>query len=89
MSYQDSNLDKQNQNLMCYHYTIGQSALSKKRAKVHLFSDVAKKNVYLLNFQFLIFNINYQFFFHGRLMEGSSTLLKAEKKALEEAFSLP
>lgn len=25
MSYQDSNLDKQNQNLMCYHYTIGQS----------------------------------------------------------------
>ena len=24
LSYQDSNLDKQNQNLMCYHYTIGQ-----------------------------------------------------------------
>ena len=25
LSYQDSNLDKQNQNLLCYHYTIGQS----------------------------------------------------------------
>ena len=22
--YQDSNLDKQDQNLLCYHYTIGQ-----------------------------------------------------------------
>lgn len=29
LSYQDSNLDKQNQNLVCYHYTIGQSTLSK------------------------------------------------------------
>ena len=26
LSYQDSNLDKQNQNLVCYHYTIGQSS---------------------------------------------------------------
>lgn len=25
LSYQDSNLDKQNQKLLCYHYTIGQS----------------------------------------------------------------
>lgn len=24
MSYQDSNLDKQSQNLLCYHYTIAQ-----------------------------------------------------------------
>ena len=24
LSYQDSNLDKQNQKLLCYHYTIGQ-----------------------------------------------------------------
>ena len=33
--YQDSNLDKQDQNLLCYHYTIGQAiALSvKKRCK--------------------------------------------------------
>ena len=23
MSHQDSNLGKQNQNLMCYHYTMG------------------------------------------------------------------
>ena len=35
LSYQDSNLDKQNQKLLCYHYTIGQAiALSvKKRCK--------------------------------------------------------
>lgn len=25
LSYQDSNLDKQNQKLLCYHYTIRQS----------------------------------------------------------------
>ena len=35
LSYQDSNLDKQNQKQLCYHYTIGQAiALSvKKRCK--------------------------------------------------------
>ena len=27
LSHQDSNLGKQNQNLMCYHYTMGQSKL--------------------------------------------------------------
>ena len=27
LSYPDSNQDKQNQNLLCYHYTIGQSFL--------------------------------------------------------------
>ena len=27
LSHQDSNLGKQNQNLMCYHYTMGQSTL--------------------------------------------------------------
>ena len=27
LSYLDSNQDKQNQNLLCYHYTIGQSLL--------------------------------------------------------------
>ena len=26
LSYQDSNLDKQSQNLLCYHYTIAQCA---------------------------------------------------------------
>ena len=31
LSYQDSNLDKQNQNLMCYHYTIGQWIFYKNR----------------------------------------------------------
>ena len=35
LDYQDSNLDKQNQNLLCYHYTIVQTyGLSvKKRCK--------------------------------------------------------
>ena len=28
LDYQDSNLDKQNQNLLCYHYTIGQSSFA-------------------------------------------------------------
>ena len=27
LSYLDSNQDKQNQNLLCYHYTIGQSSM--------------------------------------------------------------
>ena len=27
LSHEDSNLDKQNQNLLCYHYTIGQSSV--------------------------------------------------------------
>ena len=35
LSHEDSNLDKQNQNLLCYHYTIGQSLVLsvKKRCK--------------------------------------------------------
>ena len=35
LSYQDSNLDKQNQKLLCYHYTIGQTRVLsvKKRCK--------------------------------------------------------
>ena len=35
LDYQDSNLDKQNQNLLCYHYTIIQSlcAFLEKRCK--------------------------------------------------------
>ena len=35
LDYQDSNLDKQNQNLLCYHYTIVQSlcAFLRKRCK--------------------------------------------------------
>ena len=39
LSYLDSNQDKQNQNLLCYHYTIGQSycLLSEKRCKDRCF----------------------------------------------------
>lgn len=47
LSYQDSNLDKQNQNLMCYHYTIGQIFRKKSAAKIRLFPDVAKFIFYL------------------------------------------
>ena len=28
LTHQDSNLERQNQNLLCYHYTIGQSELT-------------------------------------------------------------
>ena len=31
LSYLDSNQDKQNQNLLCYHYTIGQSSSASSR----------------------------------------------------------
>ena len=31
LSYLDSNQDKQNQNLLCYHYTIGQSSCASFR----------------------------------------------------------
>ena len=39
LDYQDSNLDKQNQNLLCYHYTIIQSSVLslKSDAKVRVF----------------------------------------------------
>ena len=39
LDYQDSNLDKQNQNLLCYHYTIVQSssAFLEKRCKGSVF----------------------------------------------------
>ena len=37
LSYQDSNLDKQNQNLMCYHYTIGQSIVCANRLQKYYF----------------------------------------------------
>ncbi len=35
LTYEDSNLDKQNQNLLCYHYTIGQCHIyaSQKQCK--------------------------------------------------------
>ena len=37
LSHQDSNLGKQNQNLMCYHYTMGQSITHKKRVQKYEF----------------------------------------------------
>ena len=42
LSHQDSNLGKQNQNLMCYHYTMGQSIFMKEFAKVLLFCKTHK-----------------------------------------------
>ena len=43
LDYQDSNLDKQNQNLLCYHYTIVQSLVlslkSDAKIEVLLFSS--------------------------------------------------
>ena len=34
LSHQDSNLGKQNQNLMCYHYTMGQLQVKKESYKL-------------------------------------------------------
>ena len=44
LSDQDSNLDRQNQNLQCYHYTIGQrilevAKLTKKPSLQRLFAS--------------------------------------------------
>lgn len=33
LSYLDSNQDRQNQKLQCYHYTIRQSSVPKKRSR--------------------------------------------------------
>lgn len=40
LSHQDSNLGKQNQNLMCYHYTMGQAV--NEGAKVLTFYHTTK-----------------------------------------------
>ncbi len=40
LSHQDSNLNRQNQNLQCYHYTMGQSVFG--AAKLILFLFVTK-----------------------------------------------
>ena len=41
MSHQDSNLGKQNQNLMCYHYTMGQSKLKIENLKFKIIKLVS------------------------------------------------
>ena len=60
LDYQDSNLDKQNQNLLCYHYTIVQTyALSvKKRCKdrsmsrnMQIFRDIFSYPYTVLSFK--------------------------------------
>lgn len=41
LSHQDSNLGKQNQNLMCYHYTMGQSlSFSRKSVQKYAFFPI-------------------------------------------------
>ena len=45
LSHEDSNLDKQNHNLLCYHYTIGQSSVAffwKSCAKISPFGGKYK-----------------------------------------------
>ena len=45
LDYQDSNLDKQNQNLLCYHYTIVQSSyrfLLESGAKISIYLETTK-----------------------------------------------
>lgn len=56
--YQDSNLDKQDQNLLCYHYTIEQCCTLYNHnflvcaAKVDIFAESPNKNPIFLHFFF-------------------------------------
>ena len=45
LTHQDSNLERQNQNLLCYHYTMGQNLIS-DGAKVMFFLDSQKHNFF-------------------------------------------
>ncbi len=45
LTHQDSNLERQNQNLLCYHYTMGQNLIS-DGAKVMFFLDLQKHNFF-------------------------------------------
>ena len=68
LDYQDSNLDKQNQNLLCYHYTIVQSlcAFLGKRCKDTFFLQYSPNifalffcnKVQMLNFAYKLKEIN-------------------------------
>ena len=54
LDYQDSNLEKQDQNLLCYHYTIVQSFNRTTRsvfddAKILLFCDVPNFFLFFFN----------------------------------------
>ena len=54
LAYKDSNLDKQNQNLLCYHYTISQYLCAmdyfqkrcKDKAYFYIYQIFAPKNKY-------------------------------------------
>lgn len=44
LSDKDSNLERQNQNLQCYHYTIGQkNSVFQRSAKVKVFKEISGK----------------------------------------------
>ena len=43
LSRKDSNLVKQNQNLLCYHYTTGQSESGNPPYLIHLVAKVIRK----------------------------------------------
>lgn len=45
LSYQDSNLDKQAQNLLCYHYTIRQCLFERTKVQKNvIFKKFSKRN---------------------------------------------
>ena len=60
LSNKDSNLDRQNQNLQCYHYTIRQSLfrILNVSAKIQLFFIRATKNKYFFKRFLYLININ-------------------------------
>ena len=50
LDYQDSNLEKQDQNLLCYHYTIVQSFIRTTRSDF----DDAKIDVFFYSTNFFV-----------------------------------
>ena len=43
LTHLDSNQERQNQNLQCYHYTMGQYLRQKFNQKIFFYEEVAKK----------------------------------------------
>ena len=67
LDYQDSNLEKQDQNLLCYHYTIVQSGHQSAApifddAKIRLF--LFPTNFFLLFFFYFLFPNPFKEFLH-------------------------
>ena len=59
LSHKDSNLIKQNQNLLCYHYTMGQSYALFTMYNVQFGNCGCKGNVFLRHYQIFRYFLYY------------------------------